>query len=126
MARVHNNWITLGLSGRLGEALIFRTVNGQTYLSQKPTFSGNWSAAQQANRHKLQRAMTFARDVKQRPELLAPYEQAARAAGGYTNATSLLVRDFFHAPQVTDLTLHERLGTTGQELRILATDDFRV
>jgi hypothetical protein len=126
MARVQHNLITMGLQGSLGAALVFRTVNGQTYVSKKPEFSGNWSPAQLENRQKLQRAMAFAREVKQQPELLARYQQAAGTAGGFTNATSLLVRDFYHAPRVTGVVATGFTGAAGSTLEITAIDDFRV
>ena len=58
------------------------------------------------------------------PETKALYDEAAKAEG--KPVFSLTVADFFNAPTVEQVDVSEYTGAVGDEIVILASDDFEV
>jgi hypothetical protein len=59
MAKSKNNVVTYGLSGKIGDLLVFRQVDGKTVVSKIPTQSTSVSEKQQAHRKRFQQAVVY-------------------------------------------------------------------
>ena len=117
MAKVVDNPITDGLSGKLGKRLFFRRRrNGTTLLCLVPDFSNRvFSEEQLAHQSRFQKAASYAsRAAKTHPI----YTERARQT--QLPAYNIALSDWFHAPVIHQVSL--------QEGRILvnATDNVQV
>ena len=93
MAIVSNNDLTLGLRGRVGKYLVFRTFGGKTIASHTPRKPDprKQSNAQRKTRATFREAAAWAVQTLRDPEQRRYFEQRARATG-LTNAYTAAVK----------------------------------
>jgi hypothetical protein len=123
MAKVLDNLVTEGLSGKLGRRLVFRKGKaGMTILSTRPVFSAEreFNPAQQAHHEAFKQATTYAKVAKNQPL----YVELAK--GTPMNAYNIAVQDWFGEPQVLDIDITAWTGQIGQEIRVKAKDNVKV
>ena len=78
MAQSKNNIITHGLSGKVGDLLVFRSWNGKTIVASKPAErTGEPSEAQKQNQKRFQEAILYAKAAIADPDTKAAYKAAA-------------------------------------------------
>ena len=124
MAKVKLNPILEQISGKVGD-LVFRRYGDETIIGQKPDMSGvEASPAQVAARARFREAALYGKMVMADAETKALYTEAAKAKG--KPAFSLTVADFFNAPSVDEVDLSAYSGAVGDEIIIMASDDFAV
>ena len=101
MAKVKDNPITEGASGKLGRRLVFRHMkDGRTIIATRPDYSDHkWTTDQQAHHSRFQQAAAYAR-VSSRSNPL--YAELAR--GTAKNAYNLALSDWFNPPEVHSVT----------------------
>jgi hypothetical protein len=125
MAKSKKNVITHGLSGKIGDLLVFRQVDGQTIVSQMPRKSSTTESEKQAaHRKRFQQAVLYARIAIESPETGKLYKAAAAKSG--KKAFNIAVADFFHAPDIETVDLSKYHGNAGDPIRIITRDDFAV
>ena len=124
MAKIKHNVILDGISGKVGDSLVFRQVAGKTILAKAPDMSRRKvSPAQKAHLNKFELAKEYARKLKDRPELKAAYQ--TRASGNKA-AYHVAIGDFMNSPKIERIDVHSYHGRAGDTIRIRATDDFQV
>jgi hypothetical protein len=124
MAKSKNNIVTHGLSGKLGELLVFRQVRGETIVSQMPATSTKVSAKQETARKNFQQATLYGSNAIKDPVTSELYSAVAKKKG--LSAYNVAVADFFHAPDIETVDVSQYAGVAGDEIRIIASDDFAV
>jgi hypothetical protein len=125
MAKQKGNVVTHGLSGKIGDVLLFRQYAGGTVVSSIPRASGKESELQKAQRRKFQHAVLYAKTLSTEPELDAAYAAKARSKPGLS-ARNVAVADYMHAPDIERIDLSAYHGKPGDVIRIEVTDDFAV
>src|SRR4051794_12233702 len=101
MAKAHLNSAFDGFSGRSG-GMVFRTVRGQTFISQRPSpIRGRASAAQKQQRDRFALATAYAKQVLSDPCQRRVYE--ALATDRNRRADKLLISDFLTPPVVDEI-----------------------
>jgi hypothetical protein len=123
MAKQKGNVVTHGLSGKIGDLLVFRQRAGKTVVAKVPTVSHKVTPAQLAQRRKFQHAVLYAGGVASDPGLSEAY--AAKTKPGQT-FRNLAVADYLHAPDIEVIDLSGYHGKPGDVIRIEVTDDFAV
>jgi len=124
MAETRNNVITHGLSGKLGDLLVFRTLNGKTYVSSTPRKrTGEPSEAQKKHQKEFQEAIFYGKGAVADPETKAAYQAGAEPG---KNAYIVAVADFMHAPDIDVIDVSAYGGKAGDKIKVRATDDFKV
>lgn len=123
MAKSKNNVITHGLSGKIGDLLIFRQVHGQTVVSKVAEPPTTTSEKQAAHRKRFQQAVLYAKAAVESPETGKLYKAAAKKGKRVFN---LAVADFFNAPDIDSIDVSEYSGNAGDRILVTATDDFAV
>ncbi|MDR3297292.1 MAG: hypothetical protein LBS94_03555, partial [Prevotellaceae bacterium] len=78
MATSKNNVVTHGLSGKIGDLLVFRQMGGKTIVSKVPEKSNVVSDKQVAHRKRFQQAVIYAQGAVADPETKGLYEAAAK------------------------------------------------
>lgn len=93
------NIVTHGLSGMLGDLLVFRQKGTKTVVAVAPIKGRNTepSEAQQKVRDRFKSAATFARAVSKDPQLKKAYGELATPD---QSAANLAFADYFRAPEI--------------------------
>ena len=123
MAKVNDNLITEGLSGKLGKRLVFRRGRGgKTILATRPAYieEREHSHAQLAQQEAFKTAIAYAKVAKDNPV----YVQLAK--GAEATAYNLAVADWFGQPQVLNINNNGWTGQSGHPISIKAVDDTKV
>ncbi len=126
MARVVRNIVTQGLSGKLGDQVVFsQRRKGQTIVSMAPQGpSGPPTAAQQAHRSRFQQAVFYARNAAKDPATTALYTEKAKEEA--ISVFNVVVADFMKAPDVKSVDLTSYAGQIGDTILVVVEDDFGV
>ncbi len=124
MAHVKNNIVTEGLSGKLGNTIVFRQRGGKTVVAVKPTSTNKEpTEKQKAHHQRFRRGSRYAKQVVQDPSTKAVYQQLAR---GGQSAFNVAMADFMNQPAITALDLGTYTGAKGHVISITAEDDHLV
>jgi hypothetical protein len=123
MAKVRNNIITQGLSGKLGNQIVFRAGrNGQTIVGVKPSDDPNrgLSSSQIAHQDAFRQAITYAKAARENAVYII------KAKGTHLNAYNMAVADWFSKPEVLEIEASGWTGAVGETIRVKAQDDVLV
>ena len=124
MAQSKNNIITHGLSGKVGDLIVFRNWNGKTIVASKPTArTSDLSDAQKQNQKRFQQAIIYAKSAVADPDTKAAYKAAAAEDESPYNVA---VADFMHAPDINEVNMSKYSGKVGDTITISVKDDFKV
>ncbi len=117
MAKVIDNILVRGLSGKLGDQVVIRRLrDGRTIVCAKPDFSHRKLSKRQKEHHRhFQAAAAYAREAARTNPIYAQL-----AEGTMKNAYNVALGDWFHAPVI------ERVERRSKTIRIQATDDVIV
>lgn len=124
MAEVKNNIITEGLSGILGDRIVFRQMRGKTIISVKPKKAEKYSEKQLEAKRRFQYAVFYGKSVTADPAKKAEYEAAKGKK--FNSAYQVAVADFLNAPDIEEVNLKEYKGEIGDVITIRVSDDFKV
>jgi hypothetical protein len=125
MAKSKNNVVTYGLSGKVGDLLIFRQKDGKTIVAKVAEPSKTASDKQKETRKRFQQATIYAKAATVMPETKDLYVEAAKKKKGQT-AYNVAVADFFNAPDINTVDVSDYAGEEGDTIRVIASDDFAV
>jgi hypothetical protein len=117
MAKIADNLLTEGLSGKIGKRLVFRRLrNGSTVLCTAPDFSDRvFSEGQLTHQSRFKQASAYAKIAA---KTTAIYSELAPARG--TNAYNLALSDWFKAPVI------HRVWRLADRIRVDASDNVLV
>ena len=117
MAKVIDNILVRGLSGKLGNQVVIRRLrDGRTIVCNKPDFSNRKLSKGQKEHHKrFEAAAAYAREASRTNPVYAKL-----AEGTMKNAYNVALGDWFHPPVI------QRVERRGKTIRVQATDDVMV
>ena len=121
MAKSKNNVVTYGLSGKIGDLLIFRQVKGKTIVAKIAEQPKEWSEKQVAQRRRFKSAVIYAKAATTAPETQDIY--AAIAEKKKKTPFNVAVADFLSAPEIENVDLSNYTGTPGDIIKVTASDD---
>jgi hypothetical protein len=125
MAKQKKNVVIYRLSSKTGDLLVFRQINKKTIILKNLQRSVKPSKKQIAHQQQFKQATIYAKMILTDPEICELYTEAAKERKGIT-AYNIAVADFFNAPNIESVDLSTYTGTTGDKIRVVATDDFAV
>lgn len=125
MAKSKGNVVTHGLSGLIGNLLVFRQKANKTIVADRPRPSTKApSTVQMAIRERFKRASRYAKMAIKDGVLKAAYELIAKLGQTAHNVAFI---DYQKAPEFyEDVDLTPYTGAIGDELIVSVIDDFRV
>ena len=125
MAKSKNNVITHGLSGLVGDLVVFRQRANKTIVADRPkAFSKPPTTAQLDIQHRFKKASQYAKNVMFDPLLKEAYQEMAKPG---QSAFNVAFRDFQISPEIDeDIDLSGYSGAIGDEITVSAVDDFKV
>ncbi|HCN84249.1 MAG TPA: hypothetical protein DIT07_11620 [Sphingobacteriaceae bacterium] len=124
MAKSKFNWLTHGMSGLLGDLMVFRQRANKTIVAMRPRPSGKEPTADMMNiRKKFKKAALYAKTAIANPALKAEYQAVAKLG---QSAFNRAFKDYQLAPELEDPNLSAYTGEAGEHITVSALDDFRV
>ena len=125
MAEIKNNIITQGMSGKLGNLIVFRNKGGKTFVATAPSKpSGERTEVQKAHRKRFQEAAVYGQGVVADPDKKAGYETAGKKKG--LSAYNVAVADFLKAPDILEINVSNYTGAVGDTIVVIVKDNFKV
>lgn len=124
MATSSNNIITHGLSGTVGDMLVFSQRGGKTIVSKIADRSNvQQTEKQKQTTQRFQEAVIYAKSALADPDAKQAY--ADKATGNQT-AYNVAIADLFNAPEIEQINMQGYTGKPGDTITVRATDDFKV
>jgi len=124
MAKVGKNIVTTGMTGKMGDLIVFRLSGGQTIVATKPFKSHvELTQAQKVQQRKFQHAVLYGKSIFSNPALKAQYQAKANEK---ESAYNVAVADFLNAPDIDEIDVSNYTGQAGSTIRVSVTDDFMV
>jgi hypothetical protein len=125
MASSKFNVLTHGLSGLVGDMLVFRQKAGRTIVASKPRPSSKpVTVIALAIRERFKRAASYAASIMANLTLKAEYQQTAKPG---QSAYNMAFSDYQKAPEIyEDINLSVYTGAIGEAIEVSVMDDFRV
>jgi len=124
MAKVADNIILKGITGMIGDMLVFRHLNGQTIVSAKPKKPTTRTPKQQEGQERFKQAVAYAKASMSHSQLKELY--ATGISASCTSAHQVAIADYLNAPRIEDVDVRQYKGNAGDTIAIRATDNFRV
>jgi hypothetical protein len=119
MAISKDNILTEGLSGMIGNVIVFKTVRGKTIMANRPRKPTRQSELQRSNRSRFRNATAFAHAAMHDPQKKAYYWEKARKLK-LPNAYTAAITDYMRRPAVTRVETPKNNGSAGKRLMITA------
>ncbi len=124
MARVKQNALIKGLSGRIGKSIVFKTYGNVTVVSAYPDMSNvKLSAKQKTENKKFKEAMAYAKSQMADPTAKALYKAKTT---GMQKPHNLAIADFYHPPEIGNVVVSIAQQGKADQISIEAKDDFMV
>ncbi|MBK8901693.1 MAG: hypothetical protein IPM53_10955 [Anaerolineaceae bacterium] len=123
MAKITLNPLVKFIQGKVGDVVFKRQGDG-VILTRRPVSKKRPSPAQLAQREKFKQATLYGRLVSADPARKAVYFQQSEAR--QRPMFSLMIKDFMNAPVVEYVDVAKYRGAVGDEIVVLADDDFGV
>jgi hypothetical protein len=120
MAKSKNNVLTHGLSGKIGDLIVFKQRDGKTYVSAAPRKAERESEKQKEHRNRFRKAASYAKEAQYEDNYLAVATQKGKPA------YNLAIADFFNAPNIEKVDVSNYSGKAGDVILITVIDDFAV
>jgi hypothetical protein len=124
MAKSQKNVVTHGLSGKVGDLLLFRQRGGKTIVSRIPEQPKTVSEKQKAQRQRFRRAVIYGQAAVVAPETKDLYETIAKKKG--KTPFTLAVADWLNIPEILDIDCSDYSGQQGDVILVEAIDDAMV
>lgn len=127
MAKIKDNLLVRGASGKVGKQFVYRKRGDDTFITRMPTTDKNAKPTEQQEkvRDLFAAAAGYATGAISDPKLKAEYQKKAKTKAGRT-AYNVAFRDYLKAPVVKGIDTSAYNGTVGTTIVIDARDDFRV
>jgi hypothetical protein len=124
MAKVGKNVLTRGLSGKVGNLVVFRHNGDGTIMSAAPgKRTRPLTESQQLHLQQFKEAVIYAKSVMADPGRKAVYEPlVSRGISVY----NLAVADFMKPPVIREMDISNYTGQTGDKIRVRAMDNFKI
>lgn len=124
MAESMNNPITHGLSGTIGDVIVFRQRAGKTVVANVPRKSKiPPSKEQQQTRIEFKLASIYATTALKDPKTKEIYESKAKPG---QSARNVAIADFFHLPEISNVDVSGYEGKVGDMISMRVMDDVMV
>nr|WP_315223421.1 hypothetical protein [uncultured Flavobacterium sp.] len=126
MAESKNNIITHGLSGKVGDIIVFSQRGSKTIVSKAPKErSGAPTEKQKQHIARFQEAIIYAKAAIKDAATKAMYEANADPQNNIS-AYNIAVADMLNAPKIEEINLSLYTGKKGDSIGIKVIDDFKV
>lgn len=124
MAKIRNNPILKGLSGMLGDVIVYRESRGKMIMSNRPKKRDEPTEHQKTTRSRFLQAVQYAKGQMLDPA--AKEEYAAAVSDSVISAYGVAVADYLKGPEVTGIDTTDYTGNVGSAIVINAIDNFKV
>jgi hypothetical protein len=124
MSKILNNPIMKGVSGMLGDVVVYREHRGTLVMSNRPRKRETLTPYQELAKSRFLRAVQYAKKQIADPVTKAEYTPSPQSR--VTSAYAAAVADYLSVPKINLVDDAVYGGAVGDKIFIRATDDFKV
>jgi hypothetical protein len=124
MSKIQNNPIMKGVSGMLGDVVVYRKHRDGVVMANRPRKRSVLSPKQQEAKTRFLRAVQYAKKQVADPILKAAYQPTGNSR--FNSAYAAAVADYLGAPTVNSIDVSKYKGAINDMLLISASDNFKV
>lgn len=124
MSKIKNNPLLKGLSGMLGDVIVFRESRGQMLMANRPKKPAVPSDHQLLTKNKFLEATAYAKGQMLNEESKAEYQSAVNDKTNSAYAVALT--DYLKGPKILSVNIDGYNGMAEAKIHIRAIDNFRV
>ena len=126
MAKIKDNLAMQGISGKLGNQVVYRRVGDKIIVVAKPRRKPTTHPTLISQNNRFRLASTYAKNALQDPVLKDLYTAEAKRRG-VINAYNMAVSDYLKAPEIRHINAEAYTGTQkGELITIEVSDNFKV
>jgi hypothetical protein len=124
MSKIKNNPLLKGLSGMLGDVIVFRESRGGMVMANRPKKPATPSGHQLVTKDKFMEATAYAKG--QMLDALSKAEYQAAVNDKTNSAYAVALTDYLKGPRIMSVNVADYNGAIGSRIDIRAIDNFRV
>jgi hypothetical protein len=125
MGKIKNNVATRGFSGKLGEDIVFRQVDGKTTFAKRTLSEAASSPKQDAVRRKFAEASYFASAAIENPQAGQQYKIMAELLG-LKSAYAAALSDYLSQPEIGGVFTARYQGRIGDMITIVPKIPYKI
>ena len=126
MAKIKDNLAMQGISGKLGNQVVYRRVGDKIIVVAKPRRKPTTHPTLISQNNRFRLASTYAKNALQDPSLKEDYTAEAKKRRN-VSAYNMAMTDYLRAPKITHIDHSGYTGSaTGEKIMIEAGDAFKV
>ena len=126
MAKIKDNLAMQGISGKLGNQVVYRRVGDKIIVVAKPRRKPTTHPTLISQNNRFRLASTYAKNALQDTVLKDLYTAEAKRRG-VINAYNMAVSDYLKAPEISHINAEAYTGSTlGEVITIEVSDNFKV
>lgn len=124
MSKIRNNPIMKGVSGMLGDIVVYRKHRDGVVMANRPKKRDALTPKQEQAKTRFLTAVQYAKKQMADPALKAAYEPGPNSP--FNSAYAAAVADFLSAPKINNIDASKYQGAVNDVLQINASDNFKV
>lgn len=110
----------------LDRRFVFRKCKGQVVIAKWPAKRAGLSELQQKQALRFKEAVVYAKKIIADKDIRMEYDEKAMESERVVSAYNLAISDYMRSPVIECVDLSGYCGGLGDEIIIVATDDFKV
>jgi hypothetical protein len=119
MSKIKNNPLLKGVSGMMGDTMVYRDVRGKVIMANRPRKSKKVpSASQQEQRDRFLDAAEYAKAVEAHPASAAEYQDYVGDA--YSSIYAAATADYLRFPRIRSVDTTAYNGAVGETIEVKA------
>lgn len=126
MKLINGNIFAEIIQGCLDRRFVFRKCKGQVVIAKWPAKRAGLSELQQKQVSRFKEAAAYAKGVIADEEIRRLYDERAMESERFVSAYNLAISDYMCSPVIEYVDLSGYCGGLGDEIIIVATDNFKV
>jgi hypothetical protein len=125
MGKIKNNVVTKGFSGKLGDDLVFRQVDGKTTFAKRTLTNAPPTERQREVRNRFTEASLFAAAAVENPDAGLEYRELANLQG-FKTAYLAAMSDFLTRPEIGGVFTLGYKGNAGDQLTMTSRIPYKI
>jgi hypothetical protein len=125
MGKIKNNVVTKGFSGKFGDEVVFRQIDGKTFFAKRGLKPSGSTEGQIETRNRFTQASFFASAAIDNPQAYVDYQAMAKLQG-LKSAYAAALTDFLTLPEIASVFTAAYKGVVGDLISIKPKVNYKI
>lgn len=125
MAKIKENLLTKGFSGKVGNEMVFRQVDGETLVTKRRAKRGLLTPKEQVVKDRFMDSVFYAKSALPNPSTREFYESAKKSFKA-RSAYAAAVSDYLTSPKLVRANVENYKGNEGNAIYVIAENNFKI